>query len=259
MKPAFKLILPVLALVIAAQPAAEEWRGIKPLSSTREDVVREFAACADERDWCEFMLDNEDVEIVFSGAQNCNNLRPGMVLSVQRVLRKATSFEALHVDKRRFTSFDPSPPRNMGYRGFIDEKSGLLLKTFRGQIFQINYIPRKQDWQVCPDYYRKPREFVAVFFPHVLSVNSVVCPTNNPSAGEKVQILANYASTGQRMSLFWVTTAGKIVEGQETKRILLDTTGLAGKSVNVTVEIGDSAQHVATGSCSFNVAPTTKN
>jgi hypothetical protein len=80
-------------------------------------VVREFAACADEQDWCEFMLDNEDVEIVFSGAQNCNNLRPGMVLSVQRVLRKATSFEALHVDKRRFTSFDPSLPRNMGLSG----------------------------------------------------------------------------------------------------------------------------------------------
>src|SRR5215203_2884434 len=166
MNPAFKLIF--LAFVIAAQQvAAEEWRGIKPLSSTREDVVRVFGECADKGDWCEFMLDNEDVEIVFSGAQNCNNLSPGMVLSVQRVLRKATSFEALHVDKKRFKQFDPSLPRNMGYRGFIDEQSGLLLKTYQGQVFQINYIARKRDQHVCSNYYRKPREFVEVFFPHV--------------------------------------------------------------------------------------------
>ena len=205
------------------------------------------------------MLDNEDVEILFSGAQNCNNLPPGVVLSVQRVLRKATSFEALHVDKSRFKTFDPSLPRNLGYRGFIDEKSGLLLKTFQGEVFQINYIPPKQDWHACPDYYRKPREFVAVFFPHVLSVNSVVCPTSDPIAGEKIQILASYENTGQRMFVLWATTAGKIVEGQETKRILLDTTGLAGKFVTVTVEISDSSKHAANGSCTFKVAPAAKN
>ena len=260
MNPAFKLILAVLALLIAAQQvAAEEWRGIKPLSSTREDVVRLFGECADKTEWCEFTVDNEDVTIVFSGSTNCDNLRPGTVLSVQRELREATTFEALKLDKKRFKSFDPSIPRKRGYRGFIDEKSGLLLKTFGGQVFQINYIPRKQDWPACPDYFRKPREFVAAFVPHVLHVQSLSCPSNNAVAGEKVVIVAHYESTGLRMSFFWVATGGQIVEGQGTRKIVLDTTGLAGKWVTVTFELRESGGYAATGSCAFNVAPKSKN
>jgi len=259
MNPAFKLILTVLALLIATrQVAAEEWRGIKPLSSTREDVVRLFGDCSDSGVWCELTVENEDVLIQFSG-QDCLNLRPGTVLSVQRELRNATTFEALSLDKKRFKSFDPSIPRNRGYRGFIDEKSGLLLKTFRGQVFQINYIPRKEEWAACPDYYRKPREFVAAFFPHVLYVYSLSCPSNNPVAGQKVVIVADYPSPGLRMSFFWVTTAGRIVEGQGTKKIVLDTTGLAGKVVTVTFELSEASGHSATASCSFDVAPAPKN
>jgi len=260
MNPVFKLILAVFSLVIGSQQVtAEEWRGIKPLSATREDVVHVFGQCADDREWCEFELDNEEVTIEFSGAQNCNNLRPGTVLSVQRVLKNATSFEALRVDKKRFKAFDPSLPRNMGYRGFIDEQAGLLLKTFRGQVFQINYIPRKQEWQTCPLYYGKPREFVAVLFPHVFVVDSVRCPTKDPIAGEKVAIVASYSQTGQRVSMNWATTGGRIIEGQESRKIILDTTGLAGRVVTITFELSDGSLHTAAASCSISVAPAPKN
>src|ERR1044071_9186112 len=47
----------------------------------------------------------------------------------------ATTFSALQVDKRRFKSFDPSTRRNRGYRGYIDDKAGLLLKSLSGEIF----------------------------------------------------------------------------------------------------------------------------
>jgi hypothetical protein len=255
MNPALKLLFVISAFLMATQKVgAAEWRGIKPLSSMREDVVRLFGECAGENEWCEFTVDNEDVTIGFSGARSCNNLPPGTVLSVQTELRNATTFEALRVDKHKLKSFDPSLPRNMGYRGFIDERAGLLLKTFRGEVFQINYIAAKQDQQVCPAYYQNPRQFVQVFFPHVIMVSSVGCPGTSPAAGEKVVITASYPRTGQRLSLTWITTAGRILEGQNTAKILLDITALEGQTITVTVELNDGSYHTANGSCSFTVA-----
>lgn len=254
MNPAFKLLFVMVACLLAVETvAADEWRGIKPLSSTRQDVVRVFGECTGEQEWCEFTVDDEDVTINFSGPASCNNLPPGTVLSVQRELRNTTTFAALHIDKRKFKSFDPSLPRNMGYRGFIDEKAGLLLKTFRGEVFQINYIAAKKDWQVCPAYYNDPRQFVQVIFSHVLVITSVGCPISS-AAGEKVVIKANYPRTGQRFSLNWMTTAGRILKGQNMARILLDTTGLEGETITVTVELNDGSYHTAAGSCSFTVA-----
>jgi hypothetical protein len=254
MDPVFKLIIVFVGLVFfSPEIAAQHWRGIKPLSSTRADVVRVFGECAGENEWCEFTVDNEDVTIDFSGTQSCDNLPPGTVLLVQRELRNATTFKALHVNKNEFKSFDPSLPRNMGYRGFIDKRAGLLLKTFRGEVFQINHIAPKKDWQVCPAYYHNPRQFIQVGFPHVLMISSVECPIS-PAAGEKVVIKANYERTGQRLSLTWITTAGRIVEGQNTAKILLDTTGLRGETITVTVELNDGSYHTAAASCSFTVA-----
>jgi hypothetical protein len=259
MNPAFKLILFFTCVLAAREVAAEQWRGIKPLTSTRADVVRLLGQCGGEKNWCEFTLDNEEILIEFSSVQSCLKVASDTVLSIQRELRTAMPIEALFNDKRRFKSFDPAIPRNLGYRGFIDEKAGLLFKTFRGEVFQINYIAPKNDWQVCPDYYRTPRAFVAVRWPHVFTVTSVRCPQTSPIAGDKVVIRADYARSGQRFTRLWQTTEGRIVEGQNTPEIVLDTTGLEGKIITVIFELSDSTFHTATGACSFTVSQKTKN
>jgi hypothetical protein len=165
----------------------------------------------------------------------------------------------LQLDKRRFKSFDPARPRNLGYRGFIDEKTGLLLKTLRGQVFQINYIATKDQRSLCREYYGDPRRFVEVFLPHVHTITAVDCPETSAIAGEKVPIVAHYARTGQRLFLTWDTTGGRIIEGPTQREIFLDTTGLEGKRITVTVELNDGSQHTAAGSCFFNVSPSPKN
>ena len=73
---------------------------------------------------------------------------------------------------------------------------------------------------------------------------------------EKVVIVGLYPRTGQRMFFEWYSTAGRIVSGENTRKILFDTTGLEGKKVTVTVEMMDEGQHAAAGSCSFNVSPS---
>jgi len=245
-------------MTTASQAGAEQWRGLTPLLSTRADVVRVFGQCANKEQYCYFNIKNEEILIVFSKPQDCE-LAADTVLSIQRVLEVGTTFAALGLDPRRFKSFDPSWPRGMGYRGYIDEKDGLLLKTFGGEVFQINYIAGRKDWPVCQSYYRRPREFVEVIFPHVPTITSVGCPETGIVAGEKVVIKANYARTGQRISLAWDTTAGRIIEGENTSKILLDTTGVQDKAITVTVELNDGSHHTATASCTFNVSQRSRN
>jgi len=255
MKPA---LLVFVFLIMAQHVEAEEWRGITPLKSTRADVVRIFKECTDQQESCEFSVDTEDITIVFAGIQNCVGVPVDTVLSIQRELQHDTTLEALGLDKRRFKTFDPSTPPKLGYRGFIDDQAGLILKSLDKKIFQINYIATEKERSACPKYYENPRDFVEVFLPHFQVVNSVECP-QNAVAGDKVPIAASYAHTGQRILLTWYSTAGRIVEGRTQRTIFLDTTGLGGKEVTVTVELNDGTQHTATGSCKLNVAPPPKN
>src|SRR5688500_8624468 len=113
-------------LMFVQQVTAEEWRGIVPLRSTREDVTRLFGQCSGKENLCEFTLPNEDILIVFSSNDACPNLPADTVLLIERELRAATTLAGLGLDQRRFKSFDPSWPRKIGYRGYIDEQSGLL-------------------------------------------------------------------------------------------------------------------------------------
>lgn len=259
MNPTFRALFLVFAFVIAAQQAAaEEWHGIKPLSSTRADVVLVFGECSDKEKQCEFTSEGEDISVDFSSAQNCHVATTDTVLLIKRVLRNAKTIKALGFDKRRFKSFDPSIPRNMGYRAYVDEKSGLLFKTLEGEVFEIYYIAPKSGWRACSNYYVDNRELLRVVFEHVFMVRAVNCPIT-AADGERVSIDADYAFTGQRLLPTWYTTGGRIVAGQGTRKILLDTTGLAGKVFTVTIEVNDGRGLTAAGSCTFNVSAAPKN
>src|ERR1044072_615722 len=129
----FRVFLLISAVVLTIQQAAaQEWRGLKPLKSTRADVVRQFGECSDKEKPCVFMIENEDVWIDFASAQNCHGMPPDTVLLIKRVLVNALPTKAMGVDIRRLSSFDRALRRSTGYRAFVDKNSGLLLKTFRG-------------------------------------------------------------------------------------------------------------------------------
>ena len=146
MNPTVRALFLVLAVVLTAQhAAAEEWHGIKPGHSTRADVVRVFGECSDPGKRCEFVFENDEISIDFSTPGNCHSSPPGTVLLIKKVLKDAKTTEALGLDQGRFKSFDPSFPKNSGYRAFVDEQSGLLFKTLRGDVFEIYYIPAKND------------------------------------------------------------------------------------------------------------------
>ena len=243
----------------APRVAAEEWRGLVPLHSTRDDVFRLFGECSNAKGFCEFMLRDEEVHITLSTNERCSERVPlHTVLMIERQLQVGTTLTALGLDKRRFKSFNPWTPQRREYRAYIDEESGLILKSFQGEIFQINYIPPGKERSVCAGYYRKPREFAQVTPEHVPYV-FIRCPKSSVVAGDKIAITAYYVATGQRNSLLWLSSAGRIIEGQHTKRIILDTSGIDGPTVTVTVERHDGTYGRMTDSCVLSISPKPKN
>ena len=237
------LIVAVLSLLVASLDSqAKEWRGIVPLHSTREDVARLFNQCRDPKMDCVFQLGNEDIRIVFSGAATgdfpeCPSQLPaGTVLLIATTPKTNLPLKRLRINKTKLRSFDPSSPPNSGYVGYIDDKEGLLLKTYKGRVLEIHYIAMANDKPLCPSYYENPESLIQVgLFTHCPPI-SLVCPTNS-LAGAHVTCSAE-TDVDPKTRFTWRVTDGRIVNGQGTRVISLDTKGLEGKTITVMVGIG---------------------
>jgi hypothetical protein len=238
--------------------AAEEWRGIVPGRSTRQDVVREFGHCSDSTQRCEISLPQEDVYITFSGPDLCENKVPAStVLLVERDLVDPATLASLNLDRKRFKKFDPTLPRRIGYQGYLDEKSGLVMKAFNNRVFQIDYFPVPSDRRFCPTYYRSPKQFVEAYAEHAPLV-SIECPKNEVVAGEVLRFKAEY-NRGLLILLTWNVSAGRIVEGQGRRHMALDTAGLGGQTISVAIERVDSTSFVSYDSCKVMISQPAKN
>ena len=124
--------------VFAVCTSAKEWRGIVPIRSDREDVVRLLNQCRDTTEDCEFELANEQVRIVFSGSHNnipcAKELPAGKVLLIEVKLKRPSTLAQSASFLKNFRAFDPSTPPGQGYKAYIDENDGLILNTYQGKI-----------------------------------------------------------------------------------------------------------------------------
>jgi len=89
---------------------------------------------------------------------------------------------------------------------------------------------------------------------------TVSCPTEAIQPGSPATVTANLTGGDPNVTptYNWSVSEGTISSGQGTASITIDTTGLAGRNVTATVEIGGLAPECQrTASCSFSiVAPT---
>lgn len=240
----------------AREMQAREWRGIVPLHSTRADVVRLFgSSCSEGEGRCMFRVGNEQVLIVFSSVRSefhaCEKELPhDTVLLVQVEFVTPVSFGSLKVNKKNFRTFDPSTPPNIGYKGYIDEKEGLLIKTYKGKVLQLSYIATGKEVHRCASYYEAPESFIQVFIHHYSPAADIDCP-KEAVEGERIVFSAILADR-KNLKYTWEVTAGRIVAGQGTPRITVDTRGVGGQSIIATVGVG-FGQHTSTSSCKTTV------
>lgn len=248
----------LLLLAFAAGPttlSAKPWRDIVPLHSTRADVARLFNECLDPNGGCSFTRGNEQVLMIFSGGsgfKECpEKLRSDTVLLIEVKLIKPIKFSNLRIDKQALKRFDPAYPKNIGYLGYIDEIRGLVIQTYKGDVLQFDYIAAKRDVKLCPSYYESPHSFVQVLIEGCCPFLVLKCPPK-PQAGETIKVSASYDD--DEAELEWAVTGGKIVSGQGTREITVDTSGLGGRVITATVEMRFKGKpHTTNYSCSVEV------
>ena len=87
---------------------------------------------------------------------------------------------------------------------------------------------------------------------------TVTCPTSFVRQGEPLTFTAAISggAPNAQYSFTWTVSAGTISSGQGTPTITLDTTGLGGQNIQVTVEVGGVPEECAKSeSCGASVSP----
>ena len=264
MKLLLPIALPLMLLCTSAKEVfAKDWRGLVPLRSTRADVIRGFSQCLDSASTCRFNYEKSDVLIVFSSssdrADECEKSLPtDTVLHIE--VKPATTLRLadLQISKKKLRTFDPAIPRGqgykVGYKAYIDETSGIVINTFKGKVLQLEYIASSKDRHLCPTYYEDPESFVVFGLFNDPAPVSVECPTSKVRAGDKISVSAHSASE-TKVQYSWTLTAGRIITGHRSRTILIDTTGLEGRVITVTVEVKDQSSHTQASSCALQILP----
>lgn len=224
---------------------AEEWKGIVPTVTTRSDVIRLFQNCEDRTTPCEFQLDGDQIRIVFSGMvqdyfYECSKkLPPDTVLLVEvtpRLRIPLKKYEQRYHLKRLAKSSE--------FAGYFDERAGFVLKTRSNKVIQLNYVANSSDRLRCKDYYDDPLKFAAVVT-HCPPI-SLEGPNEAVTAGEILNLRAT-VEPDPKMTLTWTVSDGKIIS-RSGREMSLDTSGLGGQTLNVTIQ--------ASGSCSVESSMT---
>lgn len=161
-----KIIIAVFAaLAMATLSQAKEWRGIVPLHSTRDDVIRLLGPTRDTNDLRSiYHLEKEEVYIVFSSKNFCDadtkKVPLGTVLLIQITPSTKLPLTHFQVDKKKFRRFDPS--QSTEFQGYIDDEEGLMIRGHKELVDKVFYIASAKDRDLCPAYYANPERFAQI-------------------------------------------------------------------------------------------------
>src|SRR5437868_10494846 len=156
-----QLVLSILFIFVSVNESfSKEWRGIVPLRSTREDVIRTLNQCKDSTPSCEFTLHDEFVHLEFSvdaKLHNCDpQLKRNTVLLIEVFPTKPLSLKKLGFNKRDFKTVDVSGST----KNYVDEQNGVILKMEQSKVIQVDFIPTLAERDLCSSYYENPVAFV---------------------------------------------------------------------------------------------------
>jgi hypothetical protein len=272
-----------LIIAAASNLSAKEWRGIVPYHSTREDVERLLGTPqpppADgtrsytlNKSRSIYFLEEGEVYIVYAedeipAAAECIGKVPaGTVMLIQITPKKKTKLGELGIDERRFKRFDPSEPKGIGYEGFIDEEEGLAIRTLNGDVELIAYVAAKKDKHLCPSYFENAEASLQVMVCG-LGIEScpmiaLDCPTDTTQVGDKVTFSVSVAGSDPNVTptFNWTVNGGRIVEGQGTPTLIVDTSEVTGKAVEATITVGGyEAACPARASCNVDIVGGSSN
>ena len=105
-----------------------------------------------------YFVDEGDVYIIYKRddwySADCWKAIPtDTVVFIQVTFKKPVPLKDFPIKVENAKQFDPSSPPNIGYAAFIDESSGIMVRTFKGNVEEVYYFAGAADKPSCPDYY----------------------------------------------------------------------------------------------------------
>lgn len=257
-----KFSLKLTALVLLLLPpckdiCAQGWQGLVPGRSTRSDVVRLLNKCAAPEEACDFKLGTERTYILFSGSlpkafSACAlSLPRDTVMFIEVRSSTERKLGDLRLDKKNLKAFSPTVPYNGEDKAYFDANKGVIVQTYRNWVTTVHYVANHEDKLFCPGYYNSPLLFVEKYRAHMPTAY-VSCSAYKIVAGEPI-VASAFATLDTPRGFTWKVNFGKILAGQSSDTLTVDTTGLAGQILVVTAEITGSLNHTVTASCAIEI------
>lgn len=239
-----------LMLAIANYTHAKEWRGITPLHSSLADVVREFGTCTSlTNDTCMYAWKEETIKFVFLSepcGTGVEKLARQTVVRIERRPKLASQLPAYHkIDYYHFSAFFLRGSDGW-VEHYVDDAEGFAAEAKDSVVTQVHYTATADDFRLCPSSYVKPSDLLpppenamkAEFLSPDISVS---CPDKTVEVDEPITFSAN-VSGGIRyveLTYSWSVSAGTIISGHGTPKILVNTIGLpGGTKITATLTIG---------------------
>lgn len=235
----------LIVMCLPARVSADEWNGIIPTISRRSDVVRLLQKCQEPSQPCDFDFRSDRIRIVFSGTVQdyfyrcAANLPADTVLLVEVTPSKPIPLKRLR-KRYRLTKLRSASEFSV----YFDERAGLIVKTHRNQVIQLNYVVPSSNRTRCEDYYYDPLRFAAV----VTHCPPISLEASSPkvTVGEVLTFKA-HVQIDPKMALVWNISGGKILS-RNGNELAVDTSGLNSRTLTITVQ--------AVGSCSVETSMT---
>ena len=178
-----KLLLTLLGcalFLLAVSPVAngKAWRGITPFYSTRTDLEKLLGephpppsdgshVYTLNKNRSIYRVEEGQIYIVYKRDDwypaDCWKAIPtDTVVFIQVTFKKPVPLKDFSIDVKQSKQFDPSSPPNMGFSAYIDESSGQMVQTFKGNVERAYFFATPGDKPPCTDYYENLRSAAGI-------------------------------------------------------------------------------------------------
>lgn len=229
-----KVMTSYLCIVLAAVlTEAKDWHGIVPLHSTRADVEK-LLGSPSEPGGTTYGLGNESASIVYASGSPCAEgwrVPRDTVIRITVYSQARLKLSDLRLDESKYKKEDDLELFDFSY--YTNTEEGLRITVQQGRVDSITYLPAAQDiYLSCPSGPREAR------CPRGTEVE-ITAPSGIVPSGTEVKLDANTVSVYPDLHLTynWKVSAGRIISGQNTHQVTIDTSGLSSQCVTATVEI----------------------
>jgi hypothetical protein len=150
------------------------------------------------------------------------------------------------------------------FENYINDEEGFAAEAEDGVVTQVHYVARADEAGLCPGSYvslsdllprHEPKMLLEFFCPTV----AVGCPAETLEVGELITFLGSYSwgFSYIKPTYTWSVSAGRIVDGQNTLSIRVDTKGIADRTeITAKLTVGGAPASCSTvASCTTRLQP----